>query len=174
MIADGAAVNNNTAPPYLKVHRSPAMRKFIENKPYDFTTPNMSASVLKALRNGKYPVEDKAEWERFLKDTGNADRVLAVLEYPTIDVELEMWTKTGGDVLYASKDDCKTKLSYFICIKGKGHHGEEEWESDTYAENVCEVDFSSPTWREALEEEMDMTVRTHANQFGYSLTEPNF
>ena len=139
------------------------------SKDYSFEIANLTPSVLAALRSGKYPVSDPKAWDQFLEETCNAERVLAVLEYPSIDIELEMWTATGGDVLDATEDDCDVSLSYFVCLKAS----DGAWYSDEHADKDCEVDFTADDWEAQLEADMSKAAVEHAKQHGFSLTEPN-
>lgn len=142
-------------------------------KPYSFTA-DMAAPIIDTLRSGKYPVNDPDAWEHFLDVTNNADRVLAVLEYPAVDIELEMWTAEGSDVLDATEEDYDVSLSYFACIKGRSLSGSEEWSSDGYVNKSCNVDFSAEDWEAQLEQEMNKAAIAYAEEHGYSLTELNF
>ena len=144
-----------------------------EKKPYSFTA-DMAVPIIDTLRSGKYPVNDPDAWEHFLDATCNAERVLAVLEYPAVDIELEMWTAEGSDVLDATEEDYDVSLSYFACIKGKLPSGAVEWASDEYVNKSCDVDFSADDWEAQLEQDMNKAAIAYAKEHGYSLTDLNF
>lgn len=127
--------------------------------------------VVEVLALGEFPVWDKERFGKFLDATSH-DRVLAMLEYPSIDIELEIYTADGYEPQYATATDNSIALSYYICIKGL-YHGTETWMSDDYAGD-CYVDFNDPNWRELLEQEMDDRLREYAELHDYSLTGCNF
>lgn len=132
---------------------------------------SLTDDVVGVLAEKKFPVEDKERFDKFLEDT-HKSRVLAVMEYPYIDIELEAWTKDGFEPASATETDNGITLMYFVCIKGVCR-GDEVWNSDDYA-GACTADFSSPNWRESLIEDMDKTLADFAETWDYSYTEPNF
>ena len=132
----------------------------------------LTDEVISVLADGKFPTGDKERWERYLKATYDGDRVLAVMEFPCIDIELEAWTRGGGEPCEATDDDNEISPTYVVCIKGL-FHGEDCWETDDFA-GKCTVDFSSENWEELLENEMVERLKEYAEKHGYSFTEPNF
>ena len=135
---------------------------------FDLLTDN----VVSVLADGKFPTGDKERWERYLNATYNGDRVLAVMEFPYIDIELEAYTGDGNEPSEAADDDNGIVLGYVVCIKGL-YCGEEVWQTDDFA-GECTVDFSSENWEELLEKEMVERLTEYVEKHGYSFTEPNF
>ena len=133
----------------------------------------LTDEVVSVLADGKFPTGDKERWESYLKATNDGDRVLAVLEFPYIDIELEAWTGYGEEPWAATDNDNAIMLWYAVCIKGFLHSGEEAWETDDWA-GKCTVDFSADNWEELLENEMVKRLDEYVDEHGYSFTEPNF
>lgn len=123
------------------------------------------------LSEGAYPTENTDRWEQFLEDVDN-DRLLAMLETPSCDIELEMWT-TDGDNFNEAPDKEDKRISLSLPILVKVSDTEDCWEISGYAEDPCTVDFASPTWEQDLKEEMWKALCKYANYFGLSLTEIN-
>lgn len=132
----------------------------------------LTDEVVSVLADGKFPTGDTERWERYLKATYDGDRVLAVMEFPYIDIELEAWTGGGGEPCEATDEDNEVSLSYVVCIGGL-FHGEKVWNTDDFAGD-CTIDFSSENWEELLENEMVERLTEYAKKRGYSFTEPNF
>lgn len=133
----------------------------------------LTDEVVSVLADGKFPTGDKERWERYLKATYNGDRVLAVMEFPYIDIELEAWTADYfHEPAYATDEDNGIDLSYMVCIRGL-HCGTDCWETDEGAGD-CTVDFGADNWEELLEKEMVERLTEYVEKHGYSFTEPNF
>ena len=133
----------------------------------------LTDEVVSVLADGKFPTGDKERWESYLKATNDGDRVLAVLEFPYIDIELEAWTSDCFyEAAYAKDEDNDIDLSYMVCIRGLCH-GKDTWETDEGA-GECNVDFSAENWEELLENEMVKRLAEYVEEHGYSFTEPNF
>lgn len=132
----------------------------------------LTDEVVSVLADGKFPTGDAERWERYLKATYDGDRVLAVMEFPYIDIELEAWTRGGGEPCEATDSDNEIFPTYVVCIRGL-HCGTDCWETDDFA-GKCTVDFSSENWEELLEKEMVERLTEYAKGRGYSFTEPNF
>jgi hypothetical protein len=133
----------------------------------------LTDEVVSVLADGKFPTGDKERWESYLKATNGGDRVLAVLEFPYIDIELEAWTSDYFyEPAYAKDEDTDIALSYMVCIRGL-YHGKDTWETDEGA-GECKVDFSAENWEELLENEMVKRLAEYVEEHGYSFTEPNF
>lgn len=132
---------------------------------YIFTTEGLTDSVAKMLANRKNELTARQKGELM----NGVFRGLAILEYPTIDIELNVW-----DTILYGEDDDKIIPEYYVCVKGVTHWGGEEWSSDDTADWDVNVDFSAPNWREQLEKDMHDALLDHAERYGYSLTEPNF
>lgn len=104
-----------------------------------------------------------------------ATDVMAVLEYPTLDIELV----TEKNVIETNVNGT-LDLTYFACVKGNTSHSslaENDgliWESDDYTGDTCAVDFSKSTWKEDLEKEMVKVADSYAKKKGYSFDKPNF
>lgn len=132
----------------------------------------LTDNVASVLASGKFPTEDADAWGKYLEDTYGGDRVLAVIEFPYIDIELEAWANGYLEPYEASDKANDIRLTYFVCIRGL-LDGKPMWESDSGA-GSCDVDFSSPNWRGELETEMCEKLDEYAKYYGYSFTEPNF
>ena len=132
----------------------------------------LTDEVVSVLAGGKFPTDNSNEWSAYLNSTNNGDRVLGMIEFPTIDIELEAYTSNGGEPCEATNDDNDISLSYFVCIKGM-LRGFEEWCSDDYA-GRCSVDFSADDWEQRLEQEMCEKLDEYAKHNGYSFTEMNY
>lgn len=131
----------------------------------------LTKDVVSVLAEGEFPTYDRPRFKKFLDDIRH-DRVLAVMEYPTIDIELEIYTANGCDVECATHIDNSIAPSYFVCIKGL-FHGKEMWESYDFAGD-CYVDFNEPDWEEELKQEMDDVLEHFASEHGLSFTSYNF
>lgn len=131
---------------------------------YTFTTNGLTDRVAKMLANRKCALSVRERDELM----NGLFRGLAILEYPTIDIELNVW----DTILYGEEDD-KIIPEYYVCVKGLV--GDTEmWSSDDSADWDVNVDFSARNWRELLERDMHDALLDHAERYGYSLTEPNF
>lgn len=139
-------------------------------KDFELITDNV-ASV---LASGRFPIDDAEKWHQFYEDTHGADRFLGLIAFPTIDIELEMYTGMGNEPYWAteSEKDSEISLSYVVCIKGISN-GKAMWVIDDFA-GECNVDFGSDNWELLLEKEMIERVTEYAEKRGYSLTEYNF
>ena len=133
---------------------------------------DLTENVVSVLADGKFPTDDADRWDRYLADTCRGDRVLAVIEFPYIDIELEAYTGNGCEPWAATDDDNEVSLWYAVCIRGLCN-GEDGWNTDDWA-GKCEVDFSSDNWEELLVTEMCERLKAYAERLGYSFTEPNF
>ena len=132
----------------------------------------LTEDVVSVLASGKFPTDDADAWKRYLESTYGGDRVLAVIEFPYIDIELEAWANGCIEPYEANDKANDIRLTYYVCIRGL-LDGEPTWESDGCAGN-CDVDFSSPNWRGELETEMCEKLDEYAKRCGHSFTEPNF
>ena len=132
---------------------------------YTFTLEGITDEVASMLGNKKGELTE----EQKSKLMNGLYRGLAILEYPTIDIELNIW----DSILYGEDDD-KIIPEYCVCIKGIDPYGHEEWSSDEVALWDVNVDFSAPNWRERLEIDMNAALLYHASRFGYSLDKPNY
>lgn len=132
----------------------------------------LNDDVVSVLASGKFPTDDADAWKKYLESTYRGDRVLAVIEFPYIDIELEAYTGDGNEPSEAADDDNGIVLGYVVCIKGL-YCGEEVWQTDDFA-GECTVDFSSENWEELLEKEMVERLAEYVEKRGYSFTEPNF
>lgn len=132
---------------------------------------SLTDNVRAVLAEGKFPLKGEKMIE-FYHDL-ECDRVLGIIEFPYIDIELEMWTGDGNDFEYASEDDCDISLSYFICTKGLVN-GVGEWGSHGSPYADCNIDFSDSKWEEDLTQEMCEVLEAYADSNGLSFTEPNF
>lgn len=130
----------------------------------------LTENVIKTLAVGEFPT-DTEEYEKFLNDI-DYDRVLATIEYPYIDIELEIWTADGFEPDCATETDNSIAPSYFVCTKGV-RNGEETWVSYGDAGD-CYVDFSLPYWEELLEHEMEERLAEYADKYHLSYASPNF
>lgn len=143
---------------------------------FDLLTDN----VVSVLAGGKFPTGDAERWSKYLADTNDGDRVLAVISFPYIDIELEAYVNTVADSGYSYLDEPfmatiehnEIDLTYVVCVKGYWH-GDGMWEIDDWAGD-CTVDFSSKNWAELLEKEMVERLTEYAEKHGRSFTEPNF
>lgn len=136
-------------------------------------TNKITDRVASVLATGTFPTDNADEFKAFLDDI-NHDRVLAVLEYPSIDIELEAYTYNGGqEPVSATDEDNSIMLSYCVCLKGLCN-GEETWMFDDFLSFGCFVDWSDPHWRVQLRGEMEDTLRHYAKLNDYSLTDLNF
>ena len=131
---------------------------------YIFRTDGITDAVATMLANKTKELEPHEKEE--LMD--GAFRGLAILEYPCIDIELNVW-----DTILYGEDDDKIIPEYFVCVKGIVN-GEETWSSDSEADWDVAVDFSATDWREQLEADMNNALLEYADEHGYSLYEPNF
>ena len=138
----------------------------------DFTC--LTDTVVSVLASGKFSTDDTEKWSKYLADTNDGDRVLAVIQYPTIDIELEAYTGNGNEPWAANENDNDVILDYFVCVKGMMHTGNVEWTSDDFAPWNIAVDFGSDNWEEALERDMLDALSEYARGKGYSFTELNF
>lgn len=110
------------------------------------------------------------------------DRNIAVLEFPTLDVELEAWRKNGDEVEDMDSKSTNLKLSYFICTKGYPRYEAEAdkedglcWVSDNYANNYLPtINFNDKNWKTKLENEMYYVAVNYAKDNNYTLNAPNF
>lgn len=109
------------------------------------------------------------------------DRNIAVLTFPTLDVELEAWRNNGDEVEDLTSNSTNLKLSYFICIKGYPRNNRDSdsdeliWESHNYANNYLPtIDFNDKFWKEKLENEMIYVAARYAKDNGLTLNIPNF
>ena len=134
----------------------------------------LNEDVVSVLADGKFPTSDSKRWQKYLDETYNGDRVLAVIEFPMVDIELEAYTASGGEPWEANDNDNEIMLSYFVCIKGIGRSGSFEWESDDWTGDICKVDFSRPNWKSLLEEDMCNALDKYMKRRGLSYTAPNF
>lgn len=142
----------------------PAIRDF------DMLTDN----VVSVLACGKYPLGDAEKMHKYISDTNGGDRVIAIIQFPSIDIELEAWTSRGIEPCYAADDDDEVMLDYFVCFKGLTHTGNEEWVSVDCLPCDVDVDFSASDWREQLEQAMCEALDEYVNNNGLSFTEYNF
>lgn len=131
----------------------------------------LTDDVVKVLALGEFPVHYPSEYERFLTAIGY-DRTLARLEYPSIDIELEIYTADGNEPDAATLSDNSIAPSYVVCIKGL-YNGRATWITDDFAGD-CYVDFSEPNWKEALTQEMEDVLAKYVADHGYSYTDYNF
>lgn len=128
---------------------------------------NLSETIVSALAKGKFPIDDEEAWEKFKEN----DRILAVIEFPCVDIELEMWTAGGYYFDEATADDDEISLAYVVCKKfGDGAY---DWDTDDFVQKHITVDFSSPTWEDELEQDMLETLDKYVEEHGYSYTEVN-
>lgn len=134
----------------------------------------LTDTVISVLASGKFPTDDAEKWNKYLADTNGGDRVLAVIQYPTIDIELEAYTGSGNEPWSASESDNNVLLDYYVCIKGVMHTGNIEWCSDDFVPWDVMVDFGSANCEEALERDMLNALSEYARNNGYSFTELNF
>lgn len=141
---------------------------------------SLTDNVVSVLADGKFPTSDKERWDNYLKDTCGGDRVLGVIEFPYIDIELEAYariTDRNGYCGYLDEPNVARKneeicLTYAICWCGL-FRGERSWE--LYDDDgKCKVDFSSDNWEEMLEKDMCERLEKFAEKHGLSFTEPNF
>ena len=128
---------------------------------------NMTDEVVSVLAEGKFPTNDKERWDS-LRKAIRSDRVIAMIEFPYMDIELEMYAP-WSDWHEATDDNNEILLDYFVCIK----HGDGEWESDDIALTEVSVDFSKADWESALVKEMCEALGKHAKDNGFSLDKPN-
>lgn len=131
---------------------------------YIFSTDGITDAVATMLANKTKELSPKEKEE--LMD--GAFRGLAILEYPCIDIELNIW-----DTILYGEDDDKIIPEYFVCLKGL-MDGEETWASEGTADWDVSVDFSATDWKEQLEADMNSALLGYADKHGYSLYEPNF
>lgn len=158
-----------TSPPLQRTDRRCKMEyKGVKyNKYFESLTDNVRA----VLASGRFPFDNAAKWEAFNSDL-KCDRVLAVIEFPTIDIELEMWTHDGYDYFDADWNDCQIRLCYVVCIK-VDDDDVTGWETYDYAPYLGRVDFASPTWEDDLTRDMCQTLEQFAEYHGFSFTELN-
>lgn len=142
-----------------------------------FPTENfeqLTSKVREILASGYFPTDNKEDWATFLEDTHGGDRFLGLIEYPTIDIELNAYTWNGSEPCEAKDDDNEIVLSYFVCTKGRYTEGVIEWESDDFVSEEVSVDFTDPNWQTLLEADMLEKLDRYVEANGYSYTELNF
>lgn len=134
----------------------------------------LTKNVRLALADGCFPTGSPDKWKAFLEDTNATGRLLAQLEYPTLDIELEMWRADGEDYDLANNEMNGITLSYVICCKYG--EGKDDWEThgSTGADNIEPyVDFLSDDWEKQLKDDMQRALEEYAEFHGLSLTEIN-
>lgn len=133
----------------------------------------LTENVRQILASGYFPTDNKEVWDAFLEDTRGGDRFLGLIEFPTIDIELNAYTFDGIEPCEAKDGDNEIVLSYFACIKGITPYG-IEWMSDDFVPYEVEVDFADPNWESMLEKDMLEKLDNYVKLNGYSYTELNF
>ena len=130
---------------------------------------SLTDNVVSVLADGEFPTVNIPKWDRFNKDL-MCDRVLGVIQFPFIDIELEMWTKQGNNYDEATEDDKDIKLSYVVCRRFG--YGEDDWDTDGWVDKDVMVDWSDADWEIQLEEDMLSALEKYAEERGLSYTEP--
>lgn len=131
---------------------------------------SLTDNVVSVLADGKFPITDRERLDKFYKDL-QCDRVLGIIEFPAIDIELEMWTRGGYDYDEATEDDNEISLAYAVCGKvvSDKYCG---WETLDWAYKDVSVDFASKDWEKRLEKEMLSALEDYADIHSLSYTEP--
>ena len=120
---------------------------------------------------------------RELNKGDDMDRSVACLTYPSFQLILEACRGFGGDEpVYSSNEDNKILLSYFTCLKGKATDNckilaDEDgmiWESNEYADDMCEIDFTADGWEQRLEAEMIKVAERFVKDNPVEFDQPNF
>ena len=131
--------------------------------------------VRSVLADGHFPINDKVKWRKFC-DAVDYDRVLAVLEFPFVDIELEMWS-SDGDWFDVKPDADNVYLGYVVCTQGRycpnGRWGEYDWMTDGIPKHEPNVDFSASDWDKQLEQDMLNALDKYVKERNLSYTEPN-
>ena len=131
----------------------------------------ITETVRMVLADGTYPTENTDRWEQFKEDV-DGDRLLAMLETPTCDIELEMWS-TDGDDFDESPDKEDKRINLALPVLTRGTDSDDTWEITGYSDADINVDFTSPTWEQDLKDEMWEALCKYAKDCNLSLTEPN-
>ena len=132
---------------------------------------SLTDTVRAVLASGRFPFDDEKKWAAFNNDL-RCDRVLAVIEFPTIDIELEMYTRSGADYYDAYVYDDEIMLAYVTCLKTSDDE-RVGWETGDFVPYRGRVNFLSPNWEEALTHDMLSSLQEYVDTYGYSFTELN-
>ena len=98
---------------------------------------------------------------------------VAILEYPWIDIELNIFAESGDHDGYTNK----VGASYFCCVKGIDDNGNLQWSDAAYLDDFgfdVEVDWNAVDWGEQLKVDMERKLEAFAKKFGLKYTGPNW
>jgi len=118
-----------------------------------FTTKTFE-QYLEEIRNGQL---------KDFMDNGDPVRGAATLEYPTVDIEVNIHSK--GQFPDGQPGDQTPALSYFCCRKD----ADGNWYSDDYLEREPNVDWNAEDWRRQLLLDMYQALQEYVAKDGYEL-----
>ncbi len=114
------------------------------------------------------------EFDDFMRKNGEFMWGTAILEYPWLDVELNISTESDTE---GNGYTPQIVVSYFVCSKGYLEDGSEDWNSEEYIDDLgylTEVDWKADNWAELLEKDMNEKLLAYAKAAGFKLYEANW
>ena len=126
-----------------------------------------SKVLREAIKNGKFPFKDEDKIKGIVKEI-DSDCVFAVLEYPAVDIELNILAENeecglcdiDSIVDYTKKNPEEGEfwaphVEYVVCKK----ISEDDWETYDYPEDLPNVDWLADNWMDLLHADMDTALK---------------
>lgn len=132
------------------------MKKDTQQIAVAFTTKDLDP-YLEEIRNGKL---------KDFMDNGDPVRGAATLEYPMVDIEVNLHSKGQLD---GEPGDQTPSISYFCCRRDE----DGEWYSVDYIGGEPNVDWNSENWRHQLMMDMYRVLQEYVSKDGYKLCPPD-
>lgn len=122
------------------------------------------------IRNGKFDT-----WTDRDKEDGIFEKCVAVLEYPWLDIELNLSSDADSE-----GNDYVNRIvpSYFCCVRGMDTEDDEPtWVEGGYLDDIgyyVEVDWNADDWLDQLKADMERVITQAAKDLNLKLDEPNW